>query len=286
MSEKIHVHLEDEEMPDHWYNLAVELPWEMPLPIEGETDKTFDFEKLSKIYTEEACKIELLMDDYGKKTYIPIPSEVLAQYKKYRATPLQRAVGFEKALGYEGQIWVKREDCNPAGSHKPNTSLPQAYYATLQSDIDTLITDTGAGQWGASVSLSCNYFGIKSIIFMTRDSYKNKPYRVNLMELAGAKVYPSPSPATSVGKKLFKENPNHPGSLGIGMGEAMEIVRTNPKCRLALGCMSYYAAMLQTIIGLETRKQIEKGNINADILIACVGGGSNFMGFTAPLIGG
>ncbi|EKE14435.1 MAG: hypothetical protein ACD_12C00506G0001, partial [uncultured bacterium] len=137
----------------------------------------------------------------------------------------------------------------------------------------------------ASVALSCNFFGLKSIIFMTRDSYLKKPYRVNLMQLAKAIVYPSPSNATKCGRKLYKENPNHSGSLGIGMGEAMEFVRSSSKYRLALGCMSYYAALHQTIIGLETQAQLKSVNIKPDIMIACVGGGSNFVGFTAPFIG-
>jgi len=280
-----HIYLPDEKIPTHWYNLAVELPWKMPLPIDPETKELYEFEKLKKIYTEEACKIELLMGEYGKEPWIKIPDPVLNVYRKYRVTPLQRAVGLEEALGFEGQIWFKREDMNPSGSHKPNTSLPQAYYGAKQKDINVLVTDTGAGQWGASVALSCNFFGIKSKIFMTRDSYKNKPYRVNLMELAGAEVYPSPGPTTKAGKELYDQNPDHPGSLGIGMGEAMELVRENPDHRLALGCMSYYAAMHQTVIGTEVKEQVKEGGLKPDIMIACVGGGSNFMGFAAPLIG-
>ena len=280
-----HIHLPDRNLPTYWYNLAADIPWKLPLPINGKTGETYDLKELTKTYTEEACKIELLIGDYGRQPYIKIPKEVFEIYQKYRPTPLQRAFGLEKALGFEGDIWFKREDMNPAGSHKPNTSIPQAYYAKKQKGVDTLVTDTGAGQWGAAVALSCDFFGLKSIIFMTRDSYNHKPYRVNLMELAKAKVYPSPSPATKVGKKLYDKNPSHPGSLGIGMGEAMEIVRKNKNCKLALGCMSYYAVLHQTIIGLEVKEQLKKGNIKPDMMIACVGVGSNFMGFCGPLIG-
>lgn len=280
-----HIYLPDTDIPTHWYNLVVDMPWELPLPIDNDTGKTYEFEKLSKIYTQEASRIELLMGKYGKKPFIKIPRPVFELYQKYRATPLQRATNLEKALGFKGQIWFKREDMNPAGSHKPNTSIPQAYYGKIQKGLKTLVTDTGAGQWGASMALSCNFFGIKSKIFMTRDSYTNKPYRVNLMQLAGAEVYPSPGPTTKMGKEIYDKDPNHPGSLGIGMGEAMELVQENPDHRLALGCMSYYAAMHQTIIGLETKEQLKLGNLKPDMLIACVGGGSNFMGFTAPLIG-
>ena len=192
----MHIYLPDNKMPKAWYNLAVDMPWNLPPPVDGETGKVYKLDKMSRIYTKEASKIELLIGEYKKNKFIKIPKEVLTLYKKYRPNPIYRAKGLEEYLGYSGKIYYKREDQNPAGSHKPNTSIPQAYYGVQHKGVNTLITDTGAGQWGASVALSCNFFGLKSIIFMTRDSYLKKPYRVNLMQLAKAIVYPSPSNAT------------------------------------------------------------------------------------------
>lgn len=223
------------------------------------------------------------MGDYKDNPNIQIPEEILEEYKKYRPTPIFRATGLEKVLDYPGRIFFKREDLNPGGSHKPNTAIPQAFYAK-EEKLKGLITDTGAGQWGTSLSYACHLFDLESIIFMTQKSFHEKPYRTTLMKLANSEVYPSPSKQTSIGQKLLKENADHPGSLGIGMTEAMDLVNRKESFRLALGCMSYYAALHQTIVGLEIKKQLELIGNMPEVMIACVGGGTNFVGSMAPFV--
>lgn len=205
------------------------------------------------------------------------------EYRKYRPTRFQRARGLEKRLGYEGRIYFKREDGNPTGSHKPNTAIPQAYYARAQG-LRQLVTDTGAGQWGAALAWACHNQELDCTVFMTRNSFNSKPYRRYLMEMSGAQVFASPSEITSRGRALLEVDAQHRGSLGIGMGEALEYRREHPDARLALGCMSYYAALHQTVIGQELFAQAERAEVEPDILIGCVGGGTNFMGFVAPYV--
>lgn len=269
-------------VPDAWLNLAAQLPWELPLP-EDARGKTETHSNLSRIYSEECARIELLEGEYRTRPFIDVPGAVIDEYRKYRPTPLQRARGLEKRLGYGGAIYFKREDGNPTGSHKPNTAIPQAYYAHKQG-LRALITDTGAGQWGAALAWACHNQGLECTVFMTRNSFLSKPYRRYLMELSGARVFASPSGLTPQGRALLEADPQHRGSLGIGMGEAMECVRTRPEARLALGCMSYYAAMHQTIIGRELEAQIAREGIEPDLLIGCVGGGTNFIGFVSPFV--
>ena len=282
MTERI-FQLKTKDIPEHWFNIIADIPFELPLPLDAETGQVYAFDKLSNIYSSECARIELQMGVYKDSKLISIPEEVLLEYMKYRPTPIIRAKGLEKALGYEGRIYFKREDNNPSGSHKPNTAIPQAFYAKKDGKRG-LITDTGAGQWGAALAYACNLFNLQSTIFMTRKSYIDKPYRATLMKLVGGKVIPSPSDQTSIGRELLNENPDHSGSLGIGMAEAMEFVNSDKSMRLALGCMSYYAALHQTIIGLEIRKQLELIGKEPDIMIGCVGGGTNFMGTVAPFI--
>ncbi len=267
-------------VPEAWLNLAALLP--SPLPIARFSDgQTVSFDGLAKIYSEECARIELLDGPYGADTWIPIPEEVAREYAKYRPTPVHRARGFEKAIGYAGAIYFKREDLSPTGSHKPNTAIPQAYYARKQG-LGELITDTGAGQWGCALGWSCHNLGVRCTVFMTRNSYSAKPYRRYLMQLAGATAIASPSPFTKSGRALFERDPRHPGSLGIGMSEAMELVAARPEARLALGCMSYYAALHQTVIGIELAGQLEEHRVEPDLAIGCVGGGTNFTGFIGP----
>ena len=267
-------------VPEAWLNLAALLP--SPLPIARFSDgQTVSFDGLAKIYSEECARIELLDGPYGADAWIPIPEEVAREYAKYRPTPVHRARGFEKAIGYAGAIYCKREDLSPTGSHKPNTAIPQAYYARKQG-LAELITDTGAGQWGCALGWSCHNLGVRCTVFMTRNSYSAKPYRRYLMQLAGATAIASPSPFTKCGRALFEQDPGHPGSLGIGMSEAMEMVAARPDARLALGCMSYYAALHQTVIGIELAGQLQEHRVEPDLAIGCVGGGTNFTGFISP----
>lgn len=238
-------------------------------------------DSLERIYSKECARIEMLEGEYEREPFISIPGSVLDHYSKYRPSRFQRARGLEKRLDYNGKIFFKREDGNPTGSHKPNTAIPQAYYARSQ-DLKGLVTDTGAGQWGAALAWACHSFGLECTVFMTRNSFTTKPYRRYLMQMSGARVFASPSEMTSQGRALLEIDQDHRGSLGIGMGEAMEFMRTQPDTRLALGCMSYYAAMHQTVIGQELVAQLELSEVSPDILIGCVGGGTNFVGFVAP----
>lgn len=270
------------EPPPRWLNLAAILPGKLPLARDAEGNQV-TFDHLAGIYSEECARIELLEGRYGSDLEIEIPEEVIAEYRKYRPTPLRRARGLEKTLQYEGEIYFKREDLSPTGSHKPNTAIPQAYYARKQG-LEELITDTGAGQWGCALGWSCHALGVACTVFMTRNSYSAKPYRRYLMQLVGARAIASPSPETKCGRELYEKDADHPGSLGIGMSEAMELVAERPQSRLALGCMSYYAALHQTVIGLELVDQFEAAGVEPDLLIGCVGGGTNFTGFTGPFV--
>lgn len=269
-------------VPDSWLNLAAQIPWQLPLPHDA-NGQVETHERLSQIYSEECAGIELLEGQYGNEPFISIPGAVIDEYKKYRPSKFQRAYGLEKRLDYEGRIYFKREDMNPTGSHKPNTAIAQAYYARKQK-LKGLVTDTGAGQWGAALAWACYNQGLDCTIFMTRNSFLAKPYRRYLMEISGGRVFASPSNLTSRGRALLNADPHHRGSLGIGMGEAMEYMNELADTRLALGCMSYYAALHQTVIGQELAEQLAVEDIEPDILVGCVGGGTNFIGFVAPFI--
>ena len=281
--ERFQWNLDQQDIPDYWLNLALAVKDDYPLPLNSQTDSIATVESLAKLYTSECAHIELLEGDYGRKREISIPSEIFDKYLTYRNTPFVRARGLENHLKYDGKIFFKSEANNPGGSHKPNTALAQAYYAKQQG-LRGVVTDTGAGQWGTSLAMAAHSFGLDCIVFMTQSSYKDKPYRRYMMQLAGGTVYPSPSQITNRGRELLADDPEHVGSLGIGMGEAMEFAQTDGEYRLALGCMAYHASMHQTIIGLELERQIELAQIEPDILVGCVGGGSNLIGFAAPFL--
>lgn len=281
MAELTKVLLPDDRVPTAWLNVAPQIGAEFPKPVIGEEQRPATLDDLTRLSSVECARIELVEGIYGRQPEIDIPGEVMDRYRSYRSTPLFRACGLERMLDYKGKIFFKREDVNPTGSHKPNTAIPQTYYAWNEG-ANHVVTDTGAGQWGASLALACQSFGMQCTIFMTRNSYTDKPYRRYLMELAGAAVHPSPSGITRRGRSLLAEDPEHRGSLGIGMGEAVEFVGQTPGAKLALGCMSYYAALHQTVVGLEARAQLELFDVEPDVLIACVGGGTNLFGFMAP----
>jgi tryptophan synthase beta chain len=283
---KVHkVYLEEADIPQRWHNTAVDLNVEMPPHLDSVEDRPAEVEDYDWLWPRECLKIELRQDQYGRDSWIDIPEPVLAAYRRYRPSPLVRARGLEEHLGTRHEIYYKREDLNPGGSHKFNTALAQAYYAAQQG-VRTLVTDTGAGQWGTALALACVAFDLELKVFMVRKSFEEKPYRRHLMQLLGADVYASPSSVTATGREVLAADPDSSGSLGIGMAEAIELVRDLPDHRLALGCMSYYAAMHQTVIGLETQKQLEKVGRRADVLVGCVGGGSNLTGFVSPFLAG
>ncbi|ODS23393.1 TrpB-like pyridoxal-phosphate dependent enzyme [Candidatus Endobugula sertula] len=277
------LYLSEKDVPTHWFNLIPELPFEIPKPIHNQTELEVKSSDFDWMYAAECLKIELQEGRYGTDSRIEIPQPIYKEHVKYRSTPLVRAHGLERHLDFSGEIYYKREDLNPGGSHKYNTALAQAYYGHIEG-TDTLVTDTGAGQWGAALSLAGKHFDMKTIVFMIKKSFDEKPYRRYLMKLLDAEVISSPSTKTTVGQEVLKTNPDNTGSLGIGMSEAIELVRNNNTYKLALGCMSYFAVLHQTVIGLELKRQLEMWDVVPDSLIGCIGGGSNFMGFTAPFV--
>lgn len=278
--------LSESHLPQDWYNLVAELPFEVPVPLHPTENRNVEIEDFDWLWPLECLRIELQCGKYGSDTWIKIPQFVRDIYRRFRPSPLVRARSLEKFLGTPAEIYYKREDLNPAGSHKFNTALVQSYYAASEehSSIHSLVTDTGAGQWGAALAMACGTLGLDCSVFMIRKSFEEKPYRRYLMRMAGAEVFSSPSHMTNTGRGLLKDDPDNSGSLGIGMSEAIEFVREDRGRRLALGCMSYYAVLHQSIIGLETKQQLAQVDRQPDLMIGCVGGGSNFTGFIAPFV--
>jgi tryptophan synthase beta chain len=271
-------------LPKRWYNIVPELGFPIPMPLHPVEDRPARVDDFDWLWSTEALRIEFLQGEYASDPWIDIPQAVLEAYSQYRPTQLYRARALEQYIGTQAEIYLKREDQNPAGSHKMNTALPQAFYAKNDPKVTTLVTDTGAGQWGSALSMAASRFGLETKVFMTRKSYDDKPYRRYMMRMTGAEVYPSPSAITRLGRALLEQDPNQPGSLGIGMSEAIELVRSSPDHRLALGCMSYYAVLHQTVIGIETKMQLDSLSRRPTHLLGCVGGGSNFAGFIAPFV--
>jgi len=270
--------LKDGEIPKRWYNILPDLPEPLSPPLDPETNETINPEKLTRIFAKE-----LIKQEFSEKRYIKIPKEVRELYAKIgRPTPLFRATNLEKILKTPARIYFKYEGATVTGSHKINTALAQAYYAKKEG-IKRLVTETGAGQWGTALSLAGALIGLKVRVYMTRASYYQKPYRKILMEIYGAEVFPSPSENTEVGKRFLREDPNHPGSLGIAISEAIEDVLSDEKARYSLGSVLNHVLMHQTVIGLEAKKQVKEFE-EPDVIIGCVGGGSNFAGLSYPFI--
>jgi tryptophan synthase beta chain len=225
--------------------------------------------------------MELIKQEVGRERWVEIPDQVRDVLRLWRPSPLHRAHRLEKALGTPARIYYKYEGVSPAGSHKPNTAVAQAYY-NKQEGVVRLATETGAGQWGSALALACQFFGLQCKVYMVKVSYQQKPYRRILMETFGAQVVPSPSPDTQAGKKVLEQDPDSPGSLGIAISEAVEDAATREDTKYSLGSVLNHVLMHQTVIGLETRKQLEKADDAADVLVGCIGGGSNFAGFSFP----
>ena len=228
--------------------------------------------------------MELIKQEVSSERWIEIPDEVRDIYRLWRPTPLYRARRLEKALDTPARIYYKYEGVSPAGSHKPNTAVAQAYY-NKQERVARLATETGAGQWGSALSQACSFFGLQCKVYMVKVSFQQKPYRRILMETFGAQVVPSPSPDTQAGKKVLEQDPNSPGSLGIAISEAVEDAATRDDTKYSLGSVLNHVLMHQTVIGLETKKQLEKADDEADVVVGCIGGGSNFAGFAFPFAG-
>lgn len=267
-------------MPKKWYNILPDLPKPLPPPLNPATKEPISPTDLEAIFPKS-----LIAQEMSQDSYVDIPEEVLDAYLMVtRPSPLQRAIRLEEKLKTPAKIYFKREDLSPAGSHKTNTALAQVYY-NLKEGVQKLTTETGAGQWGSALSLACNHFGLDCQVFMVRASYDQKPYRREVMRLFGSEVNPSPSTITEFGKKLLAEDKNHPGSLGIAISEALEACVKDGKAKYSLGSVLNHVMMHQTIIGQETMLQFEKLGEQPDHLVGCVGGGSNFAGFTFPFIG-
>ncbi len=270
--------LEDHEIPKQWYNVLPDLPSPLEPPLDPETKEPMNPEKLMALFPKALVEQEM-----STERWIDIPPEVLDIYAVWRPTPLIRAVFLEEYLDTPAKIYYKYEGISPAGSHKPNTAVAQAYYNSKEG-IKRLTTETGAGQWGSSLAFATQYFGIETVVYMVKVSYEQKPYRRILMETWGAKVIPSPSPYTDSGKKILEEDPNNPGSLGIAISEAVEEALKREDTHYSLGSVLNHVLLHQTVIGLEAKKQLAKVESYPDIVIASSGGGSNFGGLALPFI--
>jgi tryptophan synthase beta chain len=278
--QKTKIELTQDELPRKWYNIQADLKKPLPPVLNPGTKEPIGPQDLAAIFP-----MELIRQEVSTEKYIDIPDEVQqAYYLLGRPSPLQRAVHLEEHLKTPAKIYFKREDLSPTGSHKPNTAFAQAYY-NMKEGIEQLTTETGAGQWGSALALACNYFDLKCKVFMVRISYDQKPYRKFVMHVYGASVTPSPSTETEFGRKLLKERPDHPGSLGIAISEAMETAVKGTNSKYALGSVLNHVMLHQTVIGEETMAQFKKIDETPDYMIGCVGGGSNFAGFTFPMIG-
>ena len=267
-----------EEMPKKWYNIAADLGGKMLPPLHPGTLKPLDGASMSALFPEE-----LIQQEMSAERFITIPDEVRELYAMFRPSPLYRATHLEKMLGTPAKIYFKYEGVSPAGSHKTNTAIPQAYYNKMEG-IRKITTETGAGQWGSALSFACNHFGIDLQVFMVKVSFDQKPYRKMLMNLWNGKVEASPSTTTQAGRNILAKYPDSPGSLGIAISEAIELAVADPKTKYSLGSVLNHVLLHQTIIGLEAEKQFEKAGDYPDVVIGCFGGGSNFAGITFPFV--
>ncbi|ABL78291.1 TrpB-like pyridoxal phosphate-dependent enzyme [Thermofilum pendens] len=268
--------LDEEELPREWYNILPDLPEPLPPPLNPATGKPVSPEDLEPIFPKE-----LIRQEVSQERFIPIPEEVLEVYRIWRPTPLIRATRLEKALRTPARIYYKYEGVSPPGSHKPNTAVAQAYY-NAREGVARLTTETGAGQWGSALSFATMLFGLKLTVYMVRVSYQQKPYRAILMQTWGAEVVPSPSNRTKAGRAFLEKDPEHPGSLGIAISEALEDAIEHEDTKYSLGSVLNHVLLHQTIIGLEAIKQMQALDEFPDIVIGCVGGGSNFAGISYP----
>jgi tryptophan synthase beta chain len=272
--------LGEEELPRAWYNILPDLPAPLPPPLHPVTREPVGPGDLAPIFPAG-----LIEQEMSSEQWIAIPDEVRDIYKLWRPTPMQRAARLERFLRTPARIYFKNESVSPAGSHKPNTAVAQAYY-NKREGVKRLATETGAGQWGSALSLACRFFGLECTVYMVKVSFEQKPYRRLLMETWGATVHPSPSARTRSGASVLAADPGSPGSLGIAISEAVEDAATHDDTRYALGSVLNHVVLHQTVIGLEARAQLEKIGVEPDVLIGCVGGGSNFSGFVFPFLAG
>jgi tryptophan synthase beta chain len=278
MSNQVKYVLQESEMPQQWYNIIPDLPSPPPPPLHPGTRQPVGPDDLAPLFPTA-----LIMQEVSGDRHIAIPEAVQDVYRLWRPTPLYRARKLEKDLGTPAKIYYKYEGVSPAGSHKPNTAVPQAYYNAAEG-VRKLTTETGAGQWGSALAFACAQFGIDLEVWMVRASYDQKPYRKLLMEIYGATVHPSPSDLTNAGRAVLAEHPDSTGSLGIAISEAVEVAGGNADTRYALGSVLNHVLMHQTVIGEEAIKQLAEAGDTPDLIVGCTGGGSNFGGLVFPFL--
>ncbi|HOJ51534.1 MAG TPA: TrpB-like pyridoxal phosphate-dependent enzyme [Syntrophales bacterium] len=276
--ERIKVILSDSDIPRQWYNVLADLPSPLKPPLHPATGEPVKPEDLAPIFP-----MNLIEQEVSTARWIDIPEPVLEKYLLWRPTPLYRARNFERLLDAPVRIYYKHEGTSPAGSHKPNTAIAQAYYNKVFG-TKRISTETGAGQWGSALSMACQMFGLACRVFMVRVSYDQKPYRRIMMHTWGAECIPSPSELTEAGRMVLAQNPDSPGSLGIAISEAIEDVVSDPEARYSLGSVLNHVLLHQTIIGLEAVQQMKMLGEYPDVVMGCAGGGSNFGGIALPFV--
>jgi tryptophan synthase beta chain len=281
MTEPTQFNLKPEDLPTAWYNIIPDMAARgmPPLPpLHPGTLQPVTPDLLAPLFPEA-----LILQEVSTETWIDIPGGVLDVYRLWRPTPLYRARRFERALETPAHIYFKYEGTSPAGSHKPNTAVAQAYY-NKEAGVRRLTTETGAGQWGSALAMACAFYGLECLVFMVKASYNQKPYRRVFMEVFGAEVRPSPTDTTEVGRKILADTPDSPGSLGIAISEAIEVAATDPTTNYSLGSVLNHVLLHQTVVGLEAKKQMEMAGEYPDVVIGCVGGGSNYAGLCYPFM--
>ena len=270
--------LPEAELPTQWYNIVPDLPSPPPPVLHPGTHEPVGPDDLAPLFP-----MDLILQEVSQDRYVDIPDEVLEVYRMWRPSPLYRAHGLERLIGGPARIYYKYEGVSPVGSHKPNTAVAQAFY-NAKAGVKKLSTETGAGQWGSALAFACAMFGMECEVYQVRASYDQKPYRKAIIESYGATIYPSPSTNTQYGRKVLEEDPDTPGSLGIAISEAVEVAATNEDVKYSLGSVLNHVLMHQTIIGEEALKQMAMVEETPDVIIGCIGGGSNFSGLVFPFI--
>jgi tryptophan synthase beta chain len=270
--------LSQRDIPREWYNVVADLGEPPPPPLHPATREPVGPDALAPIFP-----MALIEQEMSSQRRIPIPEEVLDVLSIWRPTPLYRATRWEKALGTPAKIFYKWEGVSPVGSHKPNTAVAQAYY-NKKEGVKRIATETGAGQWGSALAMACCFFGLEATVYMVRISYDQKPYRKFMMQTYGATIYPSPSDQTEFGRKILAQDPDCPGSLGMAISEALEDAAPKPDVKYSLGSVLNHVLLHQTVIGQEAKRQMDMARCRPDVIIGCVGGGSNYAGLAFPFI--
>ncbi|MGF1596655.1 MAG: TrpB-like pyridoxal phosphate-dependent enzyme [Acidimicrobiales bacterium] len=278
MAKQTKILLDESEMPTRWYNVIPDLPSAPPPPLHPATGEPVGPDDLAPLFP-----MALILQEVSTDSYIDIPEEVQDVYRLWRPSPLHRAHRLERALETPARIYYKYEGVSPAGSHKPNTAVPQVWY-NAQEGVRKLTTETGAGQWGTALAFACSLFGLECEVWQVRSSYDQKPYRRAMIETFGATVHPSPSVLTEAGRKILANDSQTPGSLGIAISEAVEVAARDPETRYALGSVLNHVLLHQTIIGEEALLQLAKVDETPDLIVGCTGGGSNFAGLSFPFL--